>query len=85
MTLKNLNGLNLKDINFDFKELEQAATRARINALTMIQGANSGHPAGAFSSIEILLTIYALANLTPENANDFNRDNIIISHGSLIL
>ena len=81
MTLKNLNGLNLKDINFDFKELEQAATRARINALTMIQGANSGHPAGAFSSIEILLTIYALANLTPENANDFNRDNIIISHG----
>ena len=83
MTLKNLNSLNLKDLNsnFDFKEFEQAATRARINALTMVQGANSGHPAGAFSSIEILLSLYALANLTPENANDFNRDNIIISHG----
>ncbi len=82
MTLKNLNGLNFNKLSENqITELEQAAKRARINSLTMIQGANSGHPAGAFSSIEMLLSVYGLANLTPENADSFDRDNIIISHG----
>ena len=62
-------------------ELKQAAKQARINAITMVQAANSGHPGGAFSSIEILLSVYSYADVTPQNCSSFNRDYIIVSHG----
>lgn len=80
MALKSLKGvasLNSEQV----KELRDAAVRARINAITMVQAANSGHPGGAFSGIEIFLSVYTFANLAPQNCNDLNRDNIIISHG----
>ena len=80
MSLRNLHGASsLSDEQLS--ELELAAKRARINAITMVQAANSGHPGGAFSSIEILLSVYSFANVTPENCSSLNRDNIIISHG----
>lgn len=62
-------------------QLEQAAKRARIATLTMVSCANSGHPAGAFGGMEMFLTVYGVANLTPENCNDTARDYIVISHG----
>ena len=61
--------------------LKAAARRARVAALTMVNAAKSGHPAGAFSSMEMFLTVYGVADLTPENCSEINRDYVIISHG----
>lgn len=77
--LLNLYGKDLTEQNIH--DLENAAKHARINALTMVQVANSGHPGGAFSSMEMFLSVYGFANLTPANASDLNRDYVIVSHG----
>lgn len=61
--------------------LESSAKRARVSALTMVSAAKSGHPGGAFSSMEMFLTVYGVADLTPENCNDINRDYVVVSHG----
>ena len=61
--------------------LETAAKRARVSALTMVMAAKSGHPGGAFSSMEMFMTVYGIANITPENCSDLNRDYIVVSHG----
>ena len=61
--------------------LETAAKHARVSALTMVTAAKSGHPGGAFSSMEMFLTVYGIANLTPENCSDLKRDYIVVSHG----
>ncbi len=61
--------------------LEAAARSARIDAVTMVAAANSGHPGGAFSSMEMFLTVYGVANLTPENCSGLDRDYVVVSHG----
>ena len=65
----------------DIEALEQSAKRARLTALTMINAAKSGHPGGAFSSMEMFMTVYGVADLTPQNCNDIKRDYVVISHG----
>ena len=67
--------------NEKIARLKVAASRARINSVTMVQAANSGHPGGAFSSIEMILSVYSYADVTPENCGSFNRDYVIVSHG----
>ena len=47
----------------------------------MVTAAKSGHPGGAFSSMEMFLTVYGLANLTPQNCSETNRDYVVVSHG----
>ena len=82
MSLPKLNKFiaeHLTDENLD--ALKAAAKRARVSALTMVNAAKSGHPAGAFSSMEMFLTVYGVADLTPENCNEIKRDYVIISHG----
>ncbi len=61
--------------------LEKAAGECRRNILTMVTAADSGHPAGSFSSLEMYLAVYAVANLTPENYSEIDRDYVAISHG----
>ena len=61
--------------------LEAAAKRARVAALTMVTAAKSGHPGGAFSSLEMFMTVYGIANITPQTCSDLNRDYIVVSHG----
>lgn len=65
----------------EISALETSAKQARIAALTMVSAAKSGHPAGAFSSMDMFMTVYGVANLTPENCNDTKRDYVVISHG----
>ena len=65
----------------EISALESSAKSARISALTMISAAKSGHPAGAFSSMEMFMSVYGVADLTPENCNDVKRDYVVISHG----
>ena len=80
MALKNLHGkATLTDD--ELNALKASAKQARINSLTMVQAANSGHPGGAFSSMEMFLSVYGFANLTPANASEIDRDYVIISHG----
>ncbi len=61
--------------------LEDSARRARVTALTMVTAAKSGHPGGAFSSMEMFMTVYGVADLTPENCSGINRDYVVVSHG----
>lgn len=65
----------------DVKLLDNAARKARIDAVTMVSLAGSGHPAGSLSSMEMYLATYGVANLTPENCNDTDRDYVVVSHG----
>lgn len=61
--------------------LQAMARRCRIEAVTMVTAADSGHPAGSLSSVEMYLAVYGVANLTPENCSDVDRDYVAISHG----
>ena len=61
--------------------LQEAARKCRAWAVTMPAAANSGHPAGSLSSMEMFLTAFAAADLTPENCDGFDRDFVVVSHG----
>ncbi len=63
------------------RQLENAAAECRRNVLTMVTAADSGHPAGSFSSMEMYLTVYGVADLTPGNCSEIDRDYVAISHG----
>lgn len=60
---------------------QEAARQCRSWAVTMPTAANSGHPAGSLSSMEMFLTTFAVADLTPENCDGFDRDFVVVSHG----
>ena len=62
-------------------KLTEMARIARGNILKMTTLANSGHPGGSMSSIEVYMTLYNLANVDPRNPGRDDRDRIIISHG----
>jgi len=65
----------------EIKNLENLSRICRGDIIKMTTIAGSGHPAGSMSSIDIFLTLYSLANISPENAQDHHRDRIIVSHG----
>ena len=82
MPLPKLNKFAVDKLNGEnLDALKAAAKRARVAALTMVNAAKSGHPAGAFSSMEMFMTVYGVADLTPENCSELKRDYVIISHG----
>jgi transketolase len=63
------------------ERLADAARRLRRDILVMTTRAGSGHVGGALSSIDILLVLYAAADIAPESADDPARDRIVVSHG----
>ena len=65
----------------DIAEFGEAARLARQWVLTMTTVANSGHPAGSLSGMEIYLVTYAVSSLRPHNADSLDRDFVVISHG----
>ena len=71
---------NLKINNYD--ELAKVAARIRKNVVEMIYEAQSGHPGGSLSLVEILTVLYFnqinLANKSPKNPN---RDRLVLSKG----
>ncbi|MBQ3395425.1 MAG: transketolase, partial [Synergistaceae bacterium] len=82
MLLPRLNKFPYEHLNEEqITSLNEAARRARVAALTMVSAAKSGHPGGAFSSMEMFMTVYGVADLTPENCNELRRDYVVISHG----
>jgi len=78
----------MKKINFFseineqiWKELEELSRVCRGDIIKMTTIAGSGHPGGSMSSIDIYLTIFYFANITPENYNAPDRDRVVVSHG----
>jgi transketolase len=65
----------------DIKRLQKLSRLCRGDIIKMTTLAGSGHPAGSMSSIDIYLTVFSFANVTPENLDAPNRDRVIVSHG----
>ncbi len=63
------------------RRLDDAAATCCGLAVSMVARANSGHPAGSLSSMKLYLAAYGASNLTPDNADQFLRDHVVISHG----
>lgn len=62
-------------------ELEARARELRGAILTMTTLANSGHPGGSMSSLEMYLVLYHFANIDPTRPHLDSRDRIVTSHG----
>jgi transketolase len=63
-------------------ELSATARRIRRHIVEMTSAANSGHPGGSLSGVEILTTLYfRVMRHDPKNPLDPDRDRIIISKG----
>lgn len=62
------------------------AKNMRRNILTMIHDANSGHPGGSLSAVEILTYLY-FKEMNIESPTDDNRDRFVLSkgHGAPVL
>ncbi len=67
--------------NINYDKLKSDARISRGDILTMTTLAASGHPGGSMSTIDSLLTVYSVANISKDNLHDLNRDRIIVSHG----
>lgn len=63
-------------------ELKKICTQIRRDIVKMIYNAQSGHPGGALSSVEILVALYHhIMNHNSNNPNDPARDRFVISKG----
>lgn len=63
-------------------ELKKHATNVRINAISAVHAAKSGHPGGSLSIADVLTLLYfEVLNVNPENPKDENRDRFVLSKG----
>ena len=75
-------GFRAGNLTVDVKErLEEKCRHGRGDILTMTTLAGSGHPGGSMSSIEMFMTLYSLANISPTDPYNVERDRIVVSHG----
>jgi len=65
------------------EELKRLSVQCRGDILKMTYVANSGHPGGSMSSIDMLLALYSFANVYPQDPWNEDRDRIVISHGHI--
>lgn len=65
------------------EQLKEISRNCRGDILKMTYVANSGHPGGSMSSIDILVTLYAFANVDPKDPWNEDRDRIVVSHGHI--
>ena len=64
------------------EHIAEAARQIRIQDLKLVHYAGAGHIGGDLSAIDILATLYgAVLNVTPESAEDPERDRFILSKG----
>lgn len=71
-----------RGMGLDLDALEDMARRCRINIVRMTHAANSGHPGGSLSAIDILAALYGTQmRIDPEDANWSDRDRFIMSKG----
>jgi len=65
----------------EIKKLQNLSRLCKGDILTMTTLADSGHPGGSISSLDIYLLVFSYANISPSNIDDLNRDRIVVSHG----
>ena len=61
--------------------ISELARQARADIIEMTTQAGSGHPGGSLSSIDLFLTIWNYANITPLIVDSPDRDRVVVSHG----
>ena len=66
------------------KQLELCCYDLRQQVLDMIMAGKCGHIGGDMSVMEVLVTLYDRMHITPETANDPNRDRFILSKGHCV-
>lgn len=67
---------------FSLEELQVRAKQVRRDIVEMTGLAESGHPGGSLSAVEILTTLYfAVMNYDPQNPKLAERDRLILSKG----
>ena len=69
--------MKIKD-KLEFKKL---SSLCRGDILKMTTLAESGHPGGSMSMVDMLLSVYNFANISKDNYMDINRDRIVVSNG----
>lgn len=63
-------------------DLTEIARTVRLDILSMIRGAGSGHPGGSFSAVEILVELYwEVLRIHPEDPAWAARDRFVLSKG----
>ncbi len=78
--LKTLN--ERQTMSKDAPDLGNVATQVRLDVLSMIKAAGSGHPGGSFSSVEILVELYwDVMRVRPEEPEWPERDRFVLSKG----
>lgn len=65
------------------KTLKDQARRGRAAILSMTTLAQSGHPGGSMSSIDILLALYGIIKHDPRNPFLEDRDRVVVSNGHI--
>ena len=66
----------------DINQLEEMALRCRNNIIKMVHKAQSGHPGGSLSAIDLLVGLYGTElNINPLEPNWKDRDRFIMSKG----
>ena len=66
-------------------QLQELCRKFRIDVLTAIYGAQSGHPGGSLSVCEILTLLYQeRMNISADKADDPNRDRLVLSKGHTV-
>jgi len=69
-------------MGLDVPELEEMARRCRVNIVKMTHAANSGHPGGSLSAIDLLSGLYGTKmRINPHDPNWSDRDRFIMSKG----
>ncbi|EKD26370.1 MAG: hypothetical protein ACD_79C01236G0003 [uncultured bacterium] len=78
--------IDIKQQNLTDKQLEaldlmwKESVRDILNCTSL---AGCGHPGGSMSSINFLLLLYSIANISPQNMTSPQRDRVIVSHGHI--
>jgi len=62
-------------------EFRKLSNLCRGDILKMTTLAESGHPGGSMSMVDMLLSVYNFANISKDNYTDQERDRIIVSNG----
>ncbi len=64
------------------KSLKKLAANVRMDILTEVYSANSGHPGGSLSIADVLSYLYKyVLNVDPKNPDDPDRDRFVLSKG----
>ena len=69
--------------NETIDKLQKASNEARGSILKMTTLAKSGHPGGSMSTIDLLMSVYEIANINPEIIKDDSRDFVVVSNGHI--